>query len=190
VRICYFWTKLWDEAVEALPPDAEQVYVGESLTSYWDALSARWGTDDLMIVEHDIVLHDQVVEQFEACPNVWCTFPYWHDEWLDEALGCTRLRLSIQQQITPAEIQEESWGSCWECNPTATMPTVDELRDLPKWRQRIKDGEILGCWRHIDGKLIWSMRRHKQKVCVHLPTVEHLSHRVIPDGNFYVRSWE
>jgi hypothetical protein len=190
VRVCYFYTKTWDEAVEALPSDAEQVYVGGGFTDYWEAISSRWGSDDLMVVEHDIMIHDEVLRQFEECPNVWCTFPYWKNEWFDNALGCTRFRLEVQQEISPQEIQEESWGSCWECNPHATLPTHDELLDLTKWRARVQGGEILGCWRHIDGKIIWSMQRHNIKACVHLPTVEHLSYRVIPDGEFYVRSWE
>ena len=189
MRVCYFWTKLWDEAAAALPPGAEMIYVGGSFTDYWEAISARWGVDDLMIVEHDILLHEGVTTQFEECPSQWCVFPYWHDEWLDQALGCTRFRREIQQQVTPVEIQQGSWGSCWQCNPHAALPTIEDLHDLIGWRKRNQEAEILGCWRHIDGKMSWAMRQAGYQPCVHLPTVEHLS-RVLPEGEFYVRSWE
>lgn len=191
MRTCYFYTRIWDEAVAALPPDAEKVYVGRTFTSYWQAIADRWGSDDLLIVEHDIVIHDQVVDQLEECPNVWCVFPYWHDTWLDENLGCTRFRVSAQKQVTPDEVQQGSWGSCWECNPHGgRLPSAEELADPSSWMDRVKANEIPGCWRHLDGKLSCAMRKLGYEPCIHLPPVEHLTHRVLPEGEFYVRSWE
>lgn len=190
MKTCYFYTRIWDEAVAALPADAEFVYTGDRFTQYWESIAARWGAGDLLFVEHDIVLHDQVVRQLEECPNVWCVFPYWHEGWLDEALGCTRFRVEAQLAVTPDEIQESSWGSCWECNPDAIMPTLDELRDISRWMGKLKEREVPGCWRHIDGKMNWAMRKHGYEPCVHLPVVEHLTCRVLPEGEFYVRKWE
>lgn len=189
MKTCYFYTRIWDEAVAALPEDAELVYVGDTFTSYWEAIAARWGRgEDLLVVEHDIVLHGDVIRQFEACPNVWCTFPYWKDGWLDQALGCTRFRAEVQEQISAEEIQEDCWASCSECNTAWSVPSLEDLKDVRGWRARTGAAEVLGCWRHIDGKIIWAMGRHDQRTCVHTPPVGHLTFPNIPDGVTYVRS--
>jgi hypothetical protein len=186
VRTCYFYTRIWDEAVAALPSGAELVYVGDTFTSYWEAIAERWGAGDLMVVEHDIVIHDQVVRQFEDCPNAWCTYPYWHGGWMDKALGCTRFRTGAQQ-VSPDEIQQSCWASCWECNTRNMIPSLDDMRDIRGWRDRT-GSETLGCWRHIDGKIVWSMERNGYAACVHTPPVRHLTFTDIPDGELYMRS--
>jgi hypothetical protein len=159
VKTCYFYTRIWDEAVAALPADAEFVYVGGAFTDYWDGIAARWGAGDLLIVEHDIRIHDQVIAQFDACPNMWCTFPYLHSPgyYLDCGIGCVRFRRQCQQAVTPQEIQH-IWGSCWECAPDNTP----------------------GCWRHIDGKIKQALEDRGLQHHVHEPAVEHLKFRSSP----------
>jgi len=181
VRICYFYTRIWDEAVRVLPPGAELVDVSGDHTAYWAAICERWGSEDLMFVEHDIAIHDQVVQQFEDCPNLWCLFPYWSNGWFDRCLGCTRFRKEAQVAVSMDEIQQESWGSCWECNVTE-LPSADDLR---RWRAGEHGYEIQGCWRHIDGKMSYSLGTLRgYEPCVHLPPVEHLT-QPVPDGVKY-----
>jgi hypothetical protein len=185
MRVCYFWTKTWAEAVAALPEGAEQVYVGGHLTDYWDGIASRWGTDDLMIVEHDIVIHDDVVRQFEECPAPWCLFPYWHSAWLEQSLGCTRFRKELATLVSPQEIQEECWASCWECNPGLVSPGIKDMRDLRGWREK-NPSEVLGCWRHLDGKIHWALTHRGMKPCVHTPVVSHLNHPLPGPGEGYI----
>ena len=75
---CFYWD-LHPEAKAALPADAELVWTGPDDDGYWRELSARWdGTRDLVVIEHDIVIHDRVIPQFAACPAPWCEFPYFY----------------------------------------------------------------------------------------------------------------
>src|SRR5215469_4494699 len=62
--------------------------------SYFRTIAKYWNTGpDLLIVEHDIEIHADVIPQLETCGGDWCTFPYrlWKpDVWIHNALGCTR----------------------------------------------------------------------------------------------------
>jgi hypothetical protein len=168
VKTCYFYTRIWDDAVAALPADAEFVYVGDSITAYWDSITGRWGTDDLMVVEHDIKIHGEVQAQFEACPNQWCTFPYWSTgTWFTRALGCTRFRKEIMGQVSVQAIQDETTGYCSSCK-----------------------GEIRGCWLHVDVQISRAMDHRNILPCIHSPHVEHLT-QPVPDSETYelYRKW-
>lgn len=115
IRTRYFWTKEFPEAVEALPKGAKKVWVGEDRFSYWKALKAEWtGKSDLLIVEHDIVLHDDVLPQLQDCEKDWCTFPY-HSVvsslLLSGSLGCTRFSANMQRAF-PDFPERSHWESC------------------------------------------------------------------------------
>ncbi len=43
---------------------------------YWTALAHDWGIEDLVIVEHDIVVAQQHIQSFEICRYPFCTVPY------------------------------------------------------------------------------------------------------------------
>jgi hypothetical protein len=160
------------------------VDVSRSFTAYWETIASVWGQADLMLIEHDIVIRPEVPAEFDACPNPWCLYPYWRGGWMDNALGCTRFRKELQLAVTPGEIQEECWGSCWECNPTGVVPAVEGFKDLRRWRAE-HGSEILGCWRHIDGKITWALnKRGFAKPCIHVPPVGHAGHPV-PEGVTY-----
>lgn len=152
MRICYFYTRKWDKAVAALPPDTEMVWCGRDKFHYWEEFCKRWGADDLMFIEHDNVIHDTAVKQFEECPNSWCVFPYWNFvEWLCFSLGTTRFRKELMTQVDPEDIQREStWARSCTCEP--------EDR----------------CWHRIDKKLAYSLCTRGYKPCIHMPYVEHI----------------
>jgi hypothetical protein len=137
LRVLFAYTpgRVHPAAIAALTlhaPDAELVDVAARPDSYWQAIRARWhDTRDLITVEHDIEIHDQVLPQFAACPELWCVCPYRQypgGPVIDRGLGCTRLTAALRRQITPAQIQAMSAGTCGDC----------ARDDQP------------GCWRHID----------------------------------------
>lgn len=67
---------------------------------YWHCLCRWWDRcartkTDLMIVEHDIVAHADVLSQFGNCPEPMCAFTYWLGGDYGYGLGCTRFRASL-----------------------------------------------------------------------------------------------
>lgn len=71
--------------------------VSSSEAAYFSLLKSEWELcnllgQDLMVVEHDVVIHDTVVEGFLDCPEPWCAYPYRMGENVIPALGCTRFR--------------------------------------------------------------------------------------------------
>jgi len=86
-------------------PGVEIVDVTGDDFGYWKAVRERWtGESDLLLIEQDIVIHDQVIPQLETCPGDWCVFPYTifnsHHR-LTQGLGCTRFSAALQHRITP-----------------------------------------------------------------------------------------
>lgn len=61
-----------------IPEDRlETIYTGADDYAYWHAVYSRWtGEQDLMIVEHDIEIHEGVYESLRDCPEPWCSFSY------------------------------------------------------------------------------------------------------------------
>lgn len=84
--------------------------------------------EDLVVIEHDIEIHDQVISQFASCPSDWCTFAYWYPYPADpqmvyQALGCTKFSARLQRQFPIQAIEERAerqdglpprpvWHSC------------------------------------------------------------------------------
>src|SRR6266516_3894602 len=103
MRIACFYTELHPVCVAALPTGTELVWTGDGDDHYWNELTKRWdGHDDLLIIEHDIEIHDDVIPQLQACPSAWCTFPYeygprWPGHTITDALGCTRFTAQLQR---------------------------------------------------------------------------------------------
>lgn len=93
----------------------EFAYVGDSLTAYWERLCRAWAdAEDLIVVEHDIEVHGDVLPQLDACPNLWCTFPYLgrQRQELKQALGCTRFRSELMGTLP--ELIERFDGHHWQ----------------------------------------------------------------------------
>lgn len=97
------------EVVASVPPWAEWADVSADPDAYRRLLVDKWeSSDDLMVLEHDVVCRDDVLEQFESCPRPWCVFGYadmCHDEcreaWAN-MLGCTRFRRELIDAVPDA----------------------------------------------------------------------------------------
>ena len=70
---------------------------GLVLRDYWDS-----ATDDLFVIESDIVVNPDTIQSFIDCPNWYCASSY---AWLTNvgpALGCTRFRREFMQKYPDA----------------------------------------------------------------------------------------
>lgn len=102
MRVIYPHTRRHPEVVASAPGAALWADVSADNDAYWRALTNVWlPDDDLMVVEHDVVIHDTVISQFLECPEVWCLFGYadmCHEEcreaWANMT-GCTRYRKEL-----------------------------------------------------------------------------------------------
>lgn len=127
MRIACFYTDLHPACRDSLPPDTELVWTGAGDDHYWQEISKRWdGSDDLLIIEHDVEVHDQVVPQLLACASDWCAFPYDYPTWPDgpplitQALGCTRFSAALQRKFPTEKI-------------AADVHAIDGFPPVPFW---------------------------------------------------------
>jgi hypothetical protein len=133
-------------AIEKYAPQTEYVDTSGSETAYWEAVRTNWnGTEDLMLIEHDVEIHAQVVPQFEACENLWCHFPYPYRGGLTNmATGCTRYRAEMQRIVSPEDILAEK-----------------SYRGVP------------GHWEYLDCTMANAFSKKGLGVCDHSPPVGH-----------------
>jgi hypothetical protein len=103
----------WD-ALERYAPNAEFVRM-DSDTSYYNLMATLWqGDGSLLVVEHDVVIHEHVIPEFSTCPQSWCSFPYSGGYVLfDEGLGCARFSFSLLRRLPHliADITDRHWSS-------------------------------------------------------------------------------
>jgi len=98
------YTNLRDETRDSVlryAPDARFVYLGDD-EAYWRLVSGLWREQrDYIIVEHDIVIHEDAISQFEACPEPWCTFgyPYFLGDAPYHGTGCVRWRAEAMRAM-------------------------------------------------------------------------------------------
>lgn len=97
------------EVQAAAPPWAEWVEVSGDPLAYWRTMLEHWvPDDDLIVVEHDVVLRPDVLVQFDECPEPWCVFGYadmcheaCREAWAN-MLGCTRFRKELIAAVPDA----------------------------------------------------------------------------------------
>jgi hypothetical protein len=150
---------LWDTTRESLrkhAPATEIIPIPAADISYpWRILAERWAEDDLMYVEQDIIIHSEVVRQFEECPELYCLFPHPHyshhdGELHDTGFGCNRLRKEFMKQVSVQDV-EAVYGSCHRCG----------------------GGEDPRCWAHLDGRVREAGEAKGIRIHVHYPPVGH-----------------
>ena len=107
MRVIYPYTdKRTEESHLALTrwaPTAERIYVGESEFDYGHLLEQLWNkAETFLVVEHDIVIHEGLVEEFEACEEEWCSSPYtYFDQPVTTSgggLGCTKFSSQLMHR--------------------------------------------------------------------------------------------
>lgn len=107
-RVIVPFTVRHPETEAGLPDDAEWVDVSGSIYEYWNALRDYWlPQHDLTIIEHDVQARPEIFEEFEACPEPWCVFPYSNHTNADaeawrNMLGCTRFRKELIAAVPDA----------------------------------------------------------------------------------------
>jgi len=112
VKVCYFWSADWAiprAAMKQHAPEAEWVYTGDHDGQYWQELEKRWGGDDLAVIEHDITIHDQVMPQFAACREPFCSFAFGMfgngSVLATDSIGCVRYTADAQRAVTVTDIK-------------------------------------------------------------------------------------
>lgn len=116
-------------------------------TGYWRVLLGEWRrTGGLLVVEHDIGVHEDVLPQTAVCPRHWCAFPYQVAGTVQPALGCTRFSAALK----------------------ATEP---DLLDVVG--QVSGDGLPAGDWRRLDVRLAAELQARGYRMHVHSPPVRH-----------------
>jgi hypothetical protein len=114
VRAYFFWSAKFPPALSAVrryAPQATHVYTGPAGAgdpcAYARKVAGYWGRDDMLFIEHDIVIRKNTVRDLARCPNDWCAFSYGvgrnHYD-LRFGLGCTKFSLAVQRQIPYARI--------------------------------------------------------------------------------------
>lgn len=150
---------LYPQVVEALaehcPVEPQLVDVSRTHESYFELLQASWAdaTDDLVLIEHDIVVHDRVFTMFKNCSRPWCAFPYDMAATVQPGLGCTRFRKRILAEQTGI------WGAVARHGNDAQVP----------------DGLPSRHWLRCDVRLDAELMPLGYAPHVHLPKVEHLN---------------
>ena|ERR1700733_1079962 len=117
VLCCY--TEMRQETLDSLltyAPDFDMVNVSGDDYGYWKAINSHWnGTNDLVIIEHDIEIDVRVMPSFKICDRDWCLFSYnaWSNSDADadyeHALGCTKFSAHMQR-LVPAELFYGRYG--------------------------------------------------------------------------------
>ncbi|HUX70781.1 MAG TPA: hypothetical protein VMV41_09750 [Cellulomonadaceae bacterium] len=149
---------LYPRTVEALerlfpvPVDYEDCSRHDS--AYFDLLSAAWDDKrDLIVVEHDIVVHDRVWRAFRHCPQPWCAFPYEMSTMVKPGLGCTRWRASLMHRVPDLFSRVARHGNDAE----------------------VRDGMPSRHWLRLDVRIDAELMPRGFAPHVHWPQVEHLN---------------
>jgi hypothetical protein len=96
-----------------VPSGACWQYVGSSNYDYWRVL-CDWWTDEFTVIEHDVAANPAIFQEFEDCPEPWCTFRYSNhtdenaEAWKYGILGCTRFRSELIQSL-PNALRDLGW---------------------------------------------------------------------------------
>jgi len=151
---------LYSQTVEALerfcPYDVDYVDVSTHEKAYFELIERSWTSEsDLCLIEHDLVIHEAVFEEFDTCPEWWCAFPYSMTTCVQPGLGCTRFRKELIM------VESDVWGR---------VARHGNDRDVP-------DGLPSKHWLRCDVRLDAELMPLGYMPHVHWPQVEHLNER-------------
>jgi hypothetical protein len=91
------------EALDRFAPSAEIYELNADPVAYYTLFSQLWSDGEGWLnVEQDIELHDTVIAETEACPELWCVWPYAaagngpiSESYLTGSLGCTKFSTEL-----------------------------------------------------------------------------------------------
>ena len=146
---------LW--ALQATGRQYETFDVSESDTSYLELISYLWSCGEgFAIVEHDIVVTDDVLDSFDACDQPWCVASYPYLRGVYWGLGCTRFSASLTRDF-PDVIE--------------AVATYEDQRHPP------------GHWCSLDAAITFALRRRLRAwPCQKHGTVQHLGNQLPTHG--------
>lgn len=150
----YVWGMLHKDTEEALlkhaPDVVEWVEIDKDDHQHYSrVLRDAWLREgELIIVEHDIVINDQVLPGFKGCSQPWCGNPYPVGYALLVALGCTRFSAHLKH---------------------ALPGLMDEAAAI-----ELDGGNVpAGDWRRMDIRIGAALEAHGHQRHWHQPPVEH-----------------
>lgn len=160
------------ESVRRHAPGADMVDVTGDEFAYWREISARWtGAEDLIVVEHDMLIGPDTVPSLSSCQADWCAFGYdiFGCKRIEHALGCTKFSAALQRAV-PAETVAALFSHCEHCR-----------------------GD--GCWWHLDNYLAAALAAagfgpHVHGDVAHLHDYGPPGTIPLSDGIMSVFSWE
>ena len=111
-RVVVPHTAIHPATMAGVPRNAEWVNVSASPHAYLGALTHWWADGrTFMVVEHDVTCRREMFDELDACPELWCTFPYLpecpcgnpacREAWRNQ-LGATRFRAELIAAVPDA----------------------------------------------------------------------------------------
>ncbi len=136
--------------VEAVEMRGEEDY-------YW-LLHRLWREgESFLLIEHDVVIHDQVVPTVATCGHAWCGYPYTVIGYFGTFLGCTHFGAQLMR-----------WYP--------TLMDVVATRNLPGTRNDQENNKRF--WAHLDVRMISALREAGYIQEQHYPPVQHAGRHV------------
>lgn len=156
MRIVVGYTHLPAEVEDALGRyaagcDIDRRDCSSSVEAYHELLASAWQRgDDFIVCEHDIVIDERTLPEFEACEEPWCGFGYELAVGYRVALGLTRFRGEL-------------------------VRAVPDLFDLVQLET--SSGVPPKAWYRLDVRLDQVLRERGYTPHLHMPPVAHLNGR-------------
>jgi hypothetical protein len=121
--------------------------------AYCDLVTRWWGEGEtFLLIEHDIEIHEGVVEAAERCSETWCVWPYrasgfstQPDAYLKGALGCTKFSAALMEQES----------------------------DLLLVAGAKAEGLAAGDWRRLDVSILPTLRQRGYEAHLHETVLQH-----------------
>lgn len=106
VKVVVPFTRLRDEARAALDewaPGWEGRDVSADDEAYWRLLADLWAEgESFVLVEHDVVIVEGIVDALAACPFDWCCAAYPYGRGTIVGLGCTKFTAPLLARVPDA----------------------------------------------------------------------------------------
>ncbi|HUX70787.1 MAG TPA: hypothetical protein VMV41_09780 [Cellulomonadaceae bacterium] len=128
------------------------VDVSGSESAMWEMWRDLWAQgDDIVVVEHDIVIHEEVLPRFEDCPNVWCANPYPYAFGNSDpyhGTGCVRFRAALTVEFP--DLWERVGQRKGPKHPQRHWCSLDGWSQLELWPRNYRQCHHTPAVGHVD----------------------------------------